>query len=167
MAGALRSRRTVVIRNRYRTCIGNSLTDQAGAQRLTTSSNEQLPGSWHPSGRFLAFEEVHADTMRDVMILPMKGDDVRMEARHADDVRPRPDGLGAAIFARWPVAGVRVDDVGPAGGLCPAVSRAWSGCPGVVRRRRAADMVCDKTRNRLRPRGAVNDRPVHGRGRTS
>ena len=45
------------------------------AQRLTTSSNEQQPGSWHPSGRFLAFEELHADTMRDVMILPMEGDD--------------------------------------------------------------------------------------------
>ena len=28
-AGALRSRRTVMIRNRYRTCIGNSLTGQA------------------------------------------------------------------------------------------------------------------------------------------
>ena len=50
--------------------------DGAGvAERLTTSSNEQLPGSWHPSGRFLAFDELHADTMRDVMILPMEGDD--------------------------------------------------------------------------------------------
>ena len=46
-----------------------------GAERLTTSVNEQQPGSWHPSGRFLAFDELHADTMRDVMILPMEGDD--------------------------------------------------------------------------------------------
>ena len=45
------------------------------AERLTTSSNEQLAGSWHPSGRFLAFDELYADTLRDVMILPMEGDD--------------------------------------------------------------------------------------------
>jgi Tol biopolymer transport system component len=45
------------------------------AERLTTGANEQLPGSWHPSGRFLAFEELHATTMRDVMILPMEGDE--------------------------------------------------------------------------------------------
>src|SRR4029079_13408641 len=29
-----------------------------GAERLTTSDHEQLPGSWHPSGRFLAFDEL-------------------------------------------------------------------------------------------------------------
>ncbi len=52
------------------------MADGSGtAQRLTTSGNEQEPGSWHPSGRFLAFDELHADTMRDVMILPMEGDD--------------------------------------------------------------------------------------------
>jgi serine/threonine-protein kinase len=42
-------------------------------QRLTTSRSEQLPGSWHPSGRFLAYEELHQNTMRDVMILPIDG----------------------------------------------------------------------------------------------
>lgn len=45
------------------------------AERLTTSTNEQRPGSWHPSGRYLAFDELHTDTMRDVMILPMSGDE--------------------------------------------------------------------------------------------
>jgi len=45
------------------------------AERLTTSPNEQLPGSWHPSGRFLAFEELHRDSMRDVMILPIEGNE--------------------------------------------------------------------------------------------
>ena len=77
------------------------------------------------------------------------------------------DGLGAAILARRPVAGVRLDGVGAAGGLCPTFSRTRSGCPGLFRRRRAADMVCDETRNRLWPRGTVNDRTLRGRGRTS
>ncbi len=27
-------------------------------ERLTTSANQQTPGSWHPSGRFLAFTEI-------------------------------------------------------------------------------------------------------------
>ena len=45
------------------------------AQRLTESRNAQQPSSWHPSGRFLAFEETTADTKVDVMILPMEGDE--------------------------------------------------------------------------------------------
>jgi eukaryotic-like serine/threonine-protein kinase len=40
------------------------------AQRLTVSTNPQEPGSWHPSGKFLAFEE-----NRKLMILPMDGDE--------------------------------------------------------------------------------------------
>jgi len=49
------------------------------AQRLTESKNPQAPASWHPSGRFLAFEETtssaNAKTNIDVMILPLEGDD--------------------------------------------------------------------------------------------
>ena len=40
------------------------------AQRLTVSTSPQEPGSWHPSGKFLAFEE-----NRKLMILPMEGDE--------------------------------------------------------------------------------------------
>jgi serine/threonine-protein kinase len=40
------------------------------AQRLTVSTSPQEPGSWHPSGKFLAFEE----NLR-LMILPMGGDE--------------------------------------------------------------------------------------------
>lgn len=32
------------------------------AQRLTESKNRQLPASWHPSGKFLAFEESNSQT---------------------------------------------------------------------------------------------------------
>ena len=40
------------------------------AQRLTESKNPQRPASWHPSGKFLAFEENYK-----LMILPMEGDE--------------------------------------------------------------------------------------------
>ncbi len=46
-----------------------------GAQRLTESKNEQMPTSWHPSGKFLAFQEENPRTSWDLMILPMEGDD--------------------------------------------------------------------------------------------
>ena len=50
--------------------------DTASAERLTVSRNVQLPGSWHQSGKFLAFEEVeNRVTKSDLMILPMEGDE--------------------------------------------------------------------------------------------
>ena len=42
---------------------------------LPRATNAQQPASWHPSGKFLAFEETTADTKVDVMILPFEGDD--------------------------------------------------------------------------------------------
>jgi serine/threonine-protein kinase len=47
------------------------------AQRLTASTNEQRPASWHRSGSYLAFEERNPTTGWDLMILPMEGDDQR------------------------------------------------------------------------------------------
>jgi serine/threonine-protein kinase len=44
-------------------------------QRLTESMNQQQPASWHPSGKFLAFEQQGPQTNADLMILPMEGDD--------------------------------------------------------------------------------------------
>jgi Tol biopolymer transport system component len=46
------------------------------AQRLTESKNGQLPGSWHPSGKYLAFYETNPQTGNDIMILPIEGDEV-------------------------------------------------------------------------------------------
>lgn len=43
--------------------------------RLTTSQYVQYPGSWHPSGRFLAFQEAGPQTSTDLMILPVEGDE--------------------------------------------------------------------------------------------
>jgi serine/threonine-protein kinase len=45
------------------------------AQRLTESANTQLPGSWHPSGKFLAFQETNPQTGNDLMVLPVSGDE--------------------------------------------------------------------------------------------
>jgi serine/threonine-protein kinase len=42
-------------------------------ERLTMSANQQSPSSWHPSGKFLAFDETAAAGSGDVMILPMEG----------------------------------------------------------------------------------------------
>jgi eukaryotic-like serine/threonine-protein kinase len=42
--------------------------------RLTESKYWQRPASWHPSGKFLAFEEVHQANV-DIMILPIEGND--------------------------------------------------------------------------------------------
>jgi len=48
-------------------------TDGTGdAERLTESKNTQFPASWHPSGKFLAFQEL-TQTGWDLMILPMEG----------------------------------------------------------------------------------------------
>jgi Tol biopolymer transport system component len=46
-------------------------------QRLTDSPNRQVSSSMHPSGRWLAFQEVRAATAGDVMILPLEGDDAK------------------------------------------------------------------------------------------
>jgi serine/threonine protein kinase/Tol biopolymer transport system component len=46
------------------------------AQRLTTSPSQQQAGSWHPSRRVLAFEELNAATGWDVMTLQIDGDEV-------------------------------------------------------------------------------------------
>ncbi len=44
------------------------------AQRLTVSDYRQWPGSWHPSGKFLAFCEMRLGSASpDVLILPMDG----------------------------------------------------------------------------------------------
>ena len=44
-------------------------------QRLTTSREPQLNGSWHPSGHVLALTERHADTNLDLMMLQVDGDE--------------------------------------------------------------------------------------------
>jgi TolB protein len=58
--------------------IGNLYSIKAdgtgGLERLTDSAADQRPGSWDPSGRFLAFEETSRTGSARVMILPMTGD---------------------------------------------------------------------------------------------
>jgi hypothetical protein len=42
-------------------------------QALTAGADYQRPTSWHPSGRYLAFDERRPNTGTDVMILPIEG----------------------------------------------------------------------------------------------
>ncbi len=44
-------------------------------QRLTESGNLHVAGSWHPSGKFLAFSEQNSKTGYDILILPVDGDE--------------------------------------------------------------------------------------------
>jgi serine/threonine-protein kinase len=42
------------------------------AQRLTQSTHMQVPTSWHPSGKFLVFEQQSTQTTSDLLILPLE-----------------------------------------------------------------------------------------------
>ena len=44
-------------------------------QRLTDSPWTQVAGSWHPSGKFLAFQQASQRNNPDIWILPMEGDE--------------------------------------------------------------------------------------------
>src|SRR5205823_10477928 len=44
-------------------------------QRLTASKNLQNPISFHPSGKFLAFDESTPNNRMDIMILPIEGNE--------------------------------------------------------------------------------------------
>jgi serine/threonine-protein kinase len=51
--------------------------DESAAEPLTHSDNTQMPTSWHPSGKFLAFEQENPQDVMDmdIMILPLEGDE--------------------------------------------------------------------------------------------
>jgi serine/threonine-protein kinase len=71
--------RRIVYRSNRDGGVGNLYWQRAdgdgAVQRLTHSPNVQTPTSWHPSGKFLAFSEIHAQTTGDIMILPVDGDE--------------------------------------------------------------------------------------------
>ena len=49
---------------------------QAPLNASRKARTRSAPASWHPSGKFLAFEETTPETNVDLMILPIEGDDV-------------------------------------------------------------------------------------------
>src|SRR5439155_10740439 len=73
-------RRIVFVSSRDKSGLPNLYWQHADGtgevQRLTESPHQQLPGSWHPSGKYLAFYETNPQTGNDIMILPMEGDEV-------------------------------------------------------------------------------------------
>ena len=79
------------------------------AKRLTQSADNELAGSWHPSGKWLAFWTANPKSM-DLRILPIEGDDVSgltagkpftFLGSTANEVRPMfsPDGRWIAYSA--------------------------------------------------------------------
>jgi Tol biopolymer transport system component len=70
--------------------------DGASQERLAPSDTIQLPGSWSPDGRMLAFVERHSVTGRDIWMLPLTGDHKPYPFLNAafDESAPRfsPDG---------------------------------------------------------------------------
>jgi len=56
------------------------LADGTGeAERLTTSDNRQVPGSFSPDGSILVFEEAHPKTDADIMYLRLDGEERKPE----------------------------------------------------------------------------------------
>jgi serine/threonine-protein kinase len=72
-------RRIAFASNRNDTATPNLYWQRAdgttAAEPLTQSSHTQMPTSWHPGGRFLAFEELNPPNAQDIMILPLEGDE--------------------------------------------------------------------------------------------
>ncbi len=97
-------RRIVFASDRAKTGISNLYwvnADGTGeVARLTDSPSSQAPGSWHPSGKLLAF-----GTGGDLMVLPMTGDAARGWTPGAPTVfLSTPAGEGAPMFSpdgRW------------------------------------------------------------------
>jgi Tol biopolymer transport system component len=80
--------------------------------RLTDSPDSQIPTSWHPSGKFLAF---HTVAQLDIMILPFEGDATRGLTPGTPTVflaTPAQEAVGMfSPDGRW-IAYVAADDAG-------------------------------------------------------
>jgi len=106
----------------------------SGQERLAQSDTIQLPGSWSPDGRILAFVERHSVTGRDIWMLPLTGDRKPYSFLNAvfDESAPRfsPDGRLLAyvtnesgrdeVYVRLLADPSRVRRVSAAGGTEPA-----------------------------------------------
>jgi Tol biopolymer transport system component len=72
--------------------------------RLTESGDRQFATSWHPSGRYLAFEQQVSRDLWDVMILPMEGSGAGWKAQAPQLVLKKIAQRPAAVFSpdgRW------------------------------------------------------------------
>jgi Tol biopolymer transport system component len=72
--------RRIVFRASAKPNVANNLywqrSDGVGeVQRLTENASNQFPGSWHPSGKYLAFTQESAQTNPDIWILEVDGNE--------------------------------------------------------------------------------------------
>jgi Tol biopolymer transport system component len=96
---AVFSSNTRGVRNLFWTAV----FQQGQAERLASSENVQLPGSWSPDAATLAFVERHPTTGRDIWLLPLGGDRLprRFLDTPSDEGAPRfsPDGRSVAYVS--------------------------------------------------------------------
>ena len=78
-------------------------------QRLTNSPWTQVAGSWHPSGKFLAFQQASQRNNPDIWILPMEGDETSGWKPGTPTVLVNTEASRAKspVLARRELAGVR------------------------------------------------------------
>ena len=137
--------------------------DGAGEiQRLTDSKNQQIPGSWHPSGKFLAFTEQNPQTgLRRDDPADGRRRSLRVEARHANGLPERPLHRSATRCSRRTGGGSLTPPTSPGVPKCTCdrfLARAASGRSRLTVEHNAY-MVANSTRTVL-----PNARqPDHGR----
>jgi serine/threonine-protein kinase len=119
--------------NLFWTIIGQ----QKAAERLATSDNFQIPGSWSPDGRTLAFVERHPTTGRDIWLLRLNDEREAKPFLNSsfDESAPRfsPDGRWISyvsnesgrdeVFLRSLTASPRKEQLSKSGGTEPVWAR--------------------------------------------
>ena len=78
-----------------------AIDGSGAAERLTNSPHAQIPGSWHPDGRTLAFQEQVAPGNFDLMLLPLGGEPAVFLSTPASETDPAfsPDGRWVAYVS--------------------------------------------------------------------
>ena len=107
-------------------------------ERLTTSENLQLPGSWSPDGNTLAFVEQRPGTGRDIFLLGRASQPIPWANSASEESAPRfsPDGRWIAyvsdasgraeVFVRGPAAPPPGHQISKDGGMEPVWARDGS-----------------------------------------
>lgn len=128
--------------------------------RLTKSDDRQHPTFWHPSGKYVAFEQQVSQEEWDLMILPRKS----VAGLESEDSNTLPGKDRAAfwrrVFPGWTVARLCVERIRPLESLRPGVSGARRPVAGVDLGRLGSGVVAAGHHRTSRPAPL---RPAPGR----
>ena len=118
--------------------------DGTGSAQVLIRGKAMLrPGSWHPSGKVLAYIATMPLTGIDVMTLPVTGDEIGgwKPGQPTPFVNSAAREQSTDLFARREMARIFLERVGERPGLRTAISRTGRAGDGVERRRRSRVMV--------------------------